>query len=323
MPINEVGVALAESGKIGALNLLFKRHPYSLASFTLEILAAIPETLPVQTYSQLLPGRFPPTSTAVREEDWVECKKMINFMRSLPENHEIGLQIRTEPIVKQCLGYVWPSINEISSWYKNRAKDIDNFSGQLDNCLCLLDCAKRKGITELRQFHEDVTYLYQLTYSDDNDSASLSLATWEQLSDYNKFRTMLKGVKDENVIKRLHDKAVPFMRNRLHYTSSMSQVIDNQVSVDQNEAESYLVRWLKETASENKLDICLIVLEEGCQNVQNSGLFKDVVEAVDCALQCIYLCTLTDRWSTMTALLSKLPHMQGKFLFDLVIIIGL
>ncbi|KAF8376793.1 hypothetical protein HHK36_031538 [Tetracentron sinense] len=32
-PINEIAVNLAEMGKIGALNLLFKRHPYSLAPF--------------------------------------------------------------------------------------------------------------------------------------------------------------------------------------------------------------------------------------------------------------------------------------------------
>ena len=54
MPINEATVTLAGSGKIGALNLLFKRHPFSLTPFMLEVLGAIPETLPVQTYGQLL-----------------------------------------------------------------------------------------------------------------------------------------------------------------------------------------------------------------------------------------------------------------------------
>ena len=44
-----------------------------------------------------------------------------------------------------------------------------------------------------------------------------------------------------------------------------------------------------------------------------NGFFKDEIEAVDCALQCIYLCTVTDRWSVMAALLSKLPQKQGTF----------
>ena len=261
-------------------------------------------------------GSSPPSSTVVREEDWVECRKMVNYVNSLQKNNEIDIQIRTEPVVKQCSGFVWPSINELLEWYKKRARDMDIFSGQLDNCLCLLDCANRKGISELKQFHKDVSYLHQLIYSDDSDGEiSFNLVTWEQLSDYDKFKVMLKGVNEENVVKKLHDKAVPFMRNRFHYTTKVSQdhVTGNYLAADHDEAESFLVRWLKETASENKLDICLMVIEEGCGDVQSSDLFKDEVEAINCALQCLYLCKVTDKWSTMAAILSKLPQTQGNF----------
>jgi hypothetical protein len=329
MPINEAAVRLAESGKIGALNLLFKRHPYSLTPFMLEILAAIPETVPVQTYGQLLPGRSPPTSFAVREEDWVECEKMVSFINKLSKNHEIGIQLRTEPMVKRCLGSIWPSTIELSRWYKNRARDIDSFTGQLDNCLCLLDLAYNKGICELQQFLDDVSYLHQLIYSDGIDgelNISMSLVQWEQLSDYDKFRMMLKGVKEENVVKRLRDKAIPFMQNRLKNAASISlgQVPDNHLSADENNNESFLVRWMKEIALENKLDICLIVIEEGCRDMvveegwgefQSKGFFRDEVEAVGCALQCIYMCTETDKWSTMAAIFSKLPQIQGDLCF--------
>lgn len=316
IPINEAAVTLAESGKIGALNLLFKRHPYSLAPFVLEILGSIPETIPVQTYGQLLPGRSPPTSIAMREEDWVECEKMISFINKTTKDHGISIPIHTEPIVKQCLGSVWPSINELSIWYKKRARDIDSFSGQLENCISLLEFAHRKGVHELQQFHEDVSYLHQLIYSDDSGgevNSSLSLVMWEELSDYDKFRMMLKGVKEENMVARLHEMAVPLMRDRFHYTTSVSQdwLTDDHHAADCNKDESFLVQWLKEAASENKLDICLLVIEEGCKDFQCNNLFKDEVEAIDCALQCIYLCTSTDKWSTMAAILSKLPQMQG------------
>ncbi|RVW14510.1 MAG2-interacting protein 2 [Vitis vinifera] len=249
MPINEAAVALAESGKIGALNLLFKRHPYTLTPSMLEILAAVPETIPVQTYGQLLPGRSPPTSFALREEDWVECEKMVSFINRLPEDKDSSIRIRTEPIVRQILGFSWPSVDELSSWYKNRARDIDTFSGQLDNCLCLIDLLV--------------------------------------LSDYEKFKMMLKGVKEENVVERLRDKAIPFMQNRFQDVTSLSEalVADSLFSVDYKKAESFLVRWLKEVALENKLDICLMVIEEGCKDFEN-------------------------RWSTMSAILSKLPHVQ-------------
>ncbi|KAJ7965299.1 MAG2-interacting protein 2 [Quillaja saponaria] len=311
MPLNEAAVNLAESGKIGALNLLFKRHPYSLTPFMLEILAAIPETVPVQTYGQLLPGRSPPSSTAVREDDWVECDETIHVIKGLSQDHDIGIQMRTEPIVKQCLGFLWPSTDELSNWYKDRTRAIDSFSGQLDNCLHLLDFAIRKGITELQYFHEDVTYLHQIIYSDDSGgglSISMSLVTWEGLADYEKFKIMLQGVKMENVVERLRDKAVPFMQNRRHKTSLVGK--DNALSPKHDEEESFLVRWLKEVALENKLDICLVVVEEVCRDFQCDLYFRDEVEAVDCALECIYSCTATDRWSTMTAILSKLPKLQ-------------
>eukprot|EP00258_Populus_trichocarpa_P025787 XP_024441806.1 MAG2-interacting protein 2 isoform X4 [Populus trichocarpa] len=311
--VSEVATALAESGKIGALNLLFKRHPYSLSPSMLKILAAIPETVPVQTYGQLLPGRSPPPRIALREEDWVECEEMVNSINRPPENHEIGIQLRTEPIVKLCLGYLWPSSSELSEWYRCRARDIDSCSGQLDNCLFLIDFACRKGISELQKFHEDILYLHQLIYSDENDAdtcSNMSLISWEQLSDYEKFRMMLKGVKEENVVKKLHDRAIPFMQNRFHNIPfTKDQDIDGHFPSFHMD-DSFLVKWLKEIASENKLDICLMVIEEGCRELHDNGFFKVEIEAVDCALQCIYLCTVTDRWSIMAALLTKLPQKQ-------------
>ena len=322
MPISEAAVALAESGKIGALNLLFKRHPYSLSPFMLEILAAIPETVPVQTYVQLLPGRSPPSGFAVRQDDWVECEKMVRFINTSVKNHDIQIQVKTEPLVKHFLGTFWPSIDELSNWYKNRARVMDDFSGQLDNCLSFLEFALRKGISELQQFHQDVLYLYQIIYSDDNDgetSFNMSLAMWGELSDYDKFKFMLKGVKEENVNERLRNRAIPFMHEKLHKVSLSGDATLSD-STNQNIEESFLVRWLKETALEYKLDICLVVIEEGCRNFQSNIYFKTEVEAVDCALQCIYLSTVTDRWSIMASILSKLPQLHGEFSFMWILI---
>ncbi|XP_071709835.1 MAG2-interacting protein 2 [Rutidosis leptorrhynchoides] len=308
LPIKEAATALAESGKIGALNLLFKRHPYSISPCILEVLSAIPETVPVQTYSQLLPGRSPIQVSPLREEDWVESKQMINYINTLPENHESCIQIRTELIVKQLMGYTWPSVNELSIWYKQRARDMDTLSGQLDNCLSLVDTACRKGIIELKEFHELISHLYLLIYDDDvnhDTSFSMSLITWEQLSDYEKFRLMLKGFNEENVINRLCDRAVPFMLKKCG-----EEVVDGNV-------DSFLVRWLKEVAMENKIEVCLIVIEEGCKEFMGSNFFRNEGEVVDCALQCLYLITATDKWSTMASLLSKLPALHGSEVDDL------
>ncbi|CAH2044315.1 unnamed protein product [Thlaspi arvense] len=299
-PINQAAIALAESGRIGALNLLFKRHPYSLASFTLEILAAIPETVPVETYAHLLPGKSPPTSMAVREEDWVECDKMVKFINKLPESGKNDSKIQTEPIVRRCLGYNWPSSEELASWYKNRARDIDSSTGLLDNCICLIDVACRKGISELERFREDLSYLHQIIYSDEFGGEicfSLSLVGWEQLSDYEKFKIMLEGIKAETVVSRLHGKAIPSMQRRYSGANNHND-------------ESFLVKWLKEMAAKSDMDLCSKVIEEGCMDLYAVCFFKDEVEVVDCALQCLYLCKVTDKWNVMATMLSKLPKIH-------------
>ncbi|KAL4557204.1 hypothetical protein LXL04_035377 [Taraxacum kok-saghyz] len=293
LPINESAIALAESGKIGALNLLFKRHPFSISPSMLQILSAIPETVPVQTYTQLLPATSPPQVTALREEDWVESKKMVNYINTLPKPDS---QIKTEPIVKQLNESTWPSRNELSTWYKHRARDMDTLSGQLDNCLSLIDFACRKGIKELQDFQKLVSYLHELIYDNDHDmDFSMSLVTWEQLSDYEKFKLMLKGYNEENVIKKLRDRAVPFMNQNVGPNDDVADTV----------VDSFLVRWMKEVAMENKIEVCLIVVEEGW------GFFRNEAEAVDCALKCLYIFTVTDKWSSMGSLLSKLPYVHG------------
>ncbi|KAK9127078.1 hypothetical protein Syun_015875 [Stephania yunnanensis] len=312
MPLNEAAVSLARNGKIGALNLLFKRHPYSLAPFMREILSAIPETVPIQTYGQLLPGRYPPTTIALRDEDWVECSETVMFIEKSPERDN-GASVRTESILKHSFGFIWPSVDELSIWYKNRAMDIDALSGQLDNCLSLLEFACEKGIVELKPFYQSISYLYQLIYSEDVDEEAnivITLDSWERLSDYEKFRMMLDRVKDDKVVEILRDKAIPFMLSRYSPSTVDDKVTDECCSGFSYPTDSFLVTWLKEIASDNKLDVCLVVIEEGCRNFHDNDIFKDESDAVRCALDCIYLCTLTDRWNIMASILSKLPQIK-------------
>ncbi|KAK4431298.1 MAG2-interacting protein 2 [Sesamum alatum] len=311
LPIGKAALLLAESGKIGALNLLFKRHPYSLIPSMLEVLAAIPETIPVQSYGQLLPAISAPTNIVLRDEDWVECDKMVKFINTVHQNHESSIQFMTEPIIMKHMAFEWPSISKLSSWYKKRARDIDTLSGQLDNCMCLVELAIRKGISQLQQFLEDIFYLHQLIYSDEDvyeTNFSMSLDTWEELPDYEKFKLIMMGANEDNVIPRIHKKAIPFMQSRFHTLTGVHAAVDYLTR--DNTVDSFLVRWLKELASQNKLDMCLIIIEEGCRDMANHYFFKDEVELVDCALQCVYLCNDLDRWSTMSTILSKLPQMR-------------
>ncbi|KAI5419931.1 hypothetical protein KIW84_043916 [Lathyrus oleraceus] len=267
----------------------------------------------LETFLGINMGRFSvsfPSGVAVRQNDWVECKKTVDFINTPIKNHGIQIQVKTEPLVNHFVGLLWPSIDELSKWYMDRARAMDAFSGQLDNCLSLLEFALRKGIYEFQQFHQDVLYLHQVIYSDDNDSEAglhMSLVKWEEFPDYERFKFMLRGVKEESVTERLHNKAIPFMREKFHRVSLFG---DGTHCTNQSIEESFLARWLKEIALQNKLDMCLVVIEEGRRNFQSNVYFEIEVEAFDCALQCIYLFKVTDRWSIMAAILSKLPQMH-------------
>ncbi|KZV17213.1 hypothetical protein F511_04014 [Dorcoceras hygrometricum] len=314
LPISKVALLLAESGKIGALNLLFKRHPYSLIPSTLEVLAAIPETIPIQSYAQLLPGITPPSTIALRDEDWIECEKMVSFINISHSNPET-IQIITEPILKKYSTFQWPPISELSSWYKKRAREIDEFSGQIDSCMHLIDFAIDKGITELQQFREDIFYFQQLMYSsetEDERNFAMSFGAWEQLPDYEKFRLMLMGVREDNIISRLDKVALPFLHKVPSLNTYSGSEVPSGFLVLDRDVDSFLIRWLKEIAAQNKLELCLRVVEEACRDFVANRFFKNETELVDCSLECIYLCTDVNRWSTMSAILSKLPQMRGE-----------
>ncbi|WOK95367.1 MAG2-interacting protein 2 [Canna indica] len=303
-PLAEAAIALAETSKIGALNLLFKRHPFSVSPKILDILSSIPETVPIESYCQLLPGTSPARTNALRDADWVECQEMLSFLNTLPSGSGNIDQFFTENLLKLSTGYMWPSVSEISLWYKNRAKEIDSLSGQLNNCLSLVEFGCRSGFLELQQFLEDISYLHQIIYSDGfSEEFTMSLVTWEQLPDYEKFKMMLKGVKEEEVVKRLQETAIPFMQKRFNPKTS-----DFVVDTKYGNEETFLVRWLKEIALDNHLDLCLVVIENGCGDSPIDGLFKDEVEIIETALYCIYSCTLTDQWNMMASILSKLPR---------------
>jgi neuroblastoma-amplified sequence len=274
MSVVKTAIVLAESEKIGAHNLIFKRHPYTISSDILRILSAIPETVAVQTYNQLLPGKSPPSIVILRDADWVECKQMVSYINNCPGTlYKMG-DIKTEILVKHSTGHSWLPVAELCEWYKKRARDIDCLSGQLENCMAMIKLACRKGIEELQPFFVGIKCLYHVVYSHE---LIMNLVTWEDLPDYKKFKIIIKGVKEETVVQRLEENAAPFMKRIFHLMSS----------TEGKQEKSYLVRWLKEVAAENELSICLAVVEKGCGESPVNGLFRDLAEMIETAVHCI------------------------------------
>ncbi len=53
--LKAIAAALARCGALGLLQALLRAHPYSLAPHLLQLLDALPETLPPAAYLHLLP----------------------------------------------------------------------------------------------------------------------------------------------------------------------------------------------------------------------------------------------------------------------------
>lgn len=199
----DVAARLAESGKTGAVILLYKRHVYSLTPFLFTILDAFSETLSPHNYAQLLPTLKPFTPYIIgREKDWVEQEGIIEVIKKYDVVHDeapaVHLHSSTEHVVNAHIGFVWPSETDIAEWYCKRASVIDRVSGQLENALTLLDLSKQKRVSSLvsslENLWEDLSSLHLLTYSssegNEGTEINLSLENWQQLTDYEKFQAM-------------------------------------------------------------------------------------------------------------------------------------
>ena len=213
---------------------------YSLTPFLLKILDAIPETIGPHTYDKLLPQLVPPQPYIPgRERDWVEDEGIVNIIEKHKDDEivsVVGLRESTEYLVKACIGFVWPSEEEMDEWYRRRATEIDYVSGQLENVLTLLDLGKQKGFVSLESIWEDISTLHWVTYNSNEDiTVNVSLQNWQQMSDYDKFKYIMKDVNEANILDRLKEQASSFMNRKT--------VANNH----QQEEDLLLVKWLLST----------------------------------------------------------------------------
>lgn len=307
--LRAVACEYAEGGRIGALDVLFKRHRYSLAPSVLSILDSLPETLPPHSYSNLLPEvTAPPAFVARGDCDWVESRKTVARLNIVRDalSHMVGdvnLMESTEHMVNLAQGLLWPAESEIVEWYKNRARTIDKISGQLENSLSLLDWGERKGVKGLESLFEDVSDLLKVVLvSEKAEDPTLvfDLETWESLSEYQKFQVMLEGAQADSIVDRLREQAFPFLYRHHHQTSPVNEP---------STAVSYVLgTWLRDTARQNKLELCAAVFEEASSGSHGNGLFASESEMIGVAVDCIYLCTAVDQWPLMKAILAKFGH---------------
>lgn len=321
-PVSEIAIKLAEEGKTGSLELLMKRHLHSLAPHLFTVLDSIPETLAPHSYRNILPSIQAPSAAFAREDaDWVENKMVLEAIRKGAGKQEllrseVGFLECTEHMVFLSVGLMWPSEMEIVEWYRRRARGIDKASGQLENSLTLLNVGLEKGVTELDCLFEDVSDLYWLVFGagDVEDvEVNMSLSEWEQLNDSDKFSCILRGATPLDVVDKLRERGVPFMRRKYRRAVARYKAGEENRGANYSERTSGpLVEWLRQSAEENKLEMCASVLSAGCRGPEGDWIFEDETELVTAALECVYSCKQTDQWSLLGDILRNLPRNEAR-----------
>uniref|UniRef100_A0A8C4GW67 NBAS subunit of NRZ tethering complex n=1 Tax=Dicentrarchus labrax TaxID=13489 RepID=A0A8C4GW67_DICLA len=266
----------ARESNVQALDILFTYHGAELLQHRLAILYNFPETTSPHEYTILLPEAclddrgelvlIPWDEQRHREMDWCEAEECSFLYEDAPE----VLRFRTAT----------PSIELLTDWYQSRAKDIDSCSRQVDCALSLVRLGKEREIPGLELLCDDMVTMETLVY-ETSCELSLTLKDFQQLSDIDKLRLLMKNSTTERYVKDAFQWMVPF----LHRCEGQTE----------GAAKSLLREYLVGLAQRD-LSLPLIIFQHSKPDCQQK-LIGDPDQLMAIALECIYSCERDDQLS--------------------------
>uniref|UniRef100_A0A8C4NK71 NBAS subunit of NRZ tethering complex n=1 Tax=Dicentrarchus labrax TaxID=13489 RepID=A0A8C4NK71_DICLA len=288
----------ARESNVQALDILFTYHGAELLQHRLAILYNFPETTSPHEYTILLPEAclddrgelvlIPWDEQRHREMDWCEAEEcravldqnLFDDDSFLYEDAPEVLRFRTAT----------PSIELLTDWYQSRAKDIDSCSRQVDCALSLVRLGKEREIPGLELLCDDMVTMETLVY-ETSCELSLTLKDFQQLSDIDKLRLLMKNV-SERYVKDAFQWMVPF----LHRCEGQTE----------GAAKSLLREYLVGLAQRD-LSLPLIIFQHSKPDCQQK-LIGDPDQLMAIALECIYSCERDDQLSHCYDILECLPQ---------------
>uniref|UniRef100_A0A8C4GXZ0 NBAS subunit of NRZ tethering complex n=1 Tax=Dicentrarchus labrax TaxID=13489 RepID=A0A8C4GXZ0_DICLA len=287
----------ARESNVQALDILFTYHGAELLQHRLAILYNFPETTSPHEYTILLPEAclddrgelvlIPWDEQRHREMDWCEAEEAVldqNLFDDdsfLYEDAPEVLRFRTAT----------PSIELLTDWYQSRAKDIDSCSRQVDCALSLVRLGKEREIPGLELLCDDMVTMETLVY-ETSCELSLTLKDFQQLSDIDKLRLLMKNSTTERYVKDAFQWMVPF----LHRCEGQTE----------GAAKSLLREYLVGLAQRD-LSLPLIIFQHSKPDCQQK-LIGDPDQLMAIALECIYSCERDDQLSHCYDILECLPQ---------------
>uniref|UniRef100_A0A674NUU7 NBAS subunit of NRZ tethering complex n=1 Tax=Takifugu rubripes TaxID=31033 RepID=A0A674NUU7_TAKRU len=287
----------ARESNVQALDILFTYHGAELLQHRLAVLNNFPETTSPHEYTILLPeaclddrGELVLISwdeQKHRETDWCETDESVLGQNLLDDDAFLYeespdlLRFRTST----------PSIDLLTDWYQSRAKDIEQYSRQVDCALSLVRLAKERKIPGLQQLGDDLVTMETLVY-ETSCELSLTLKDLQQLSDIDKLHLLMKNSRTERYVKDAFQWMVPF----LHRCEGQRE----------GAAKSLLGEYLVSLARHD-LTRPLLIFQHSKPDCQQK-IIGDPDQLMGVALECIYSCERDDQLSLCYDILECLPQ---------------
>uniref|UniRef100_A0A8C4QLG4 Uncharacterized protein n=1 Tax=Eptatretus burgeri TaxID=7764 RepID=A0A8C4QLG4_EPTBU len=284
----------ARSGDWQALETLFLFHGEELRKQRLPLLSCFPETTSPHEYRTLLPEVGFCVLAGVL---FLMYKMWVIFaIRALLEVRSGDLCefiFEEEPELRPFCGDDL-SVEQVSSWYRQRACHIEAHSHQVDCALSLLRLGVERGVPGLDDLLEELVTLETLVY-EAGAEPTFTLENLQQMEDVARLRLLMLNVSVGDFVRDAFRWLVPFLQ---------------RVQARDGSSNSLLHQYLLGLAS-NDLTCPRLVFQNSTP-VRTQRVITDDALLMELALECVYACTRTDQLALCYDILECLPQRKPR-----------
>jgi hypothetical protein len=297
---------LATRESFGPLQILFKRHGFSIWPYRLPILACIPMHLSPSYYHELLPKLDlsrdeeyrPPVETRRPGLDWTENP---GVQAALSASGYAASQGR----LSTHSGDEAPrpmSSQELASWYRRQIQSILDLTGMVDVALSMAQHATSRGIPGLDEPGEELSLLSRLVYdaqaaAEDGPEDDWTVEQWKSMDSLAVIRAMLALSTPETVVADIRKFVLPYLF-----------VLESRAERAGDPNPSLSLHMLNEFILESPLEMVARIFEESKPtSLSRHRLISDNEDMARLALACLYGSDSLDEWRIMGQIFECLP----------------
>ena len=297
---------LATRESFGPLQILFKRHGFSIWPYRLPILACIPLHLSASYYHEILPKLDisrdeeyrPPVETRRPELDWTENSSVQAALRASGYAASQGrLSTQSGDEAPRPM-----SSQELASWYRRQIQSILGLTGMVDVALSMAQHATSRGIPGLDELGEELSLLSRLVYdaqaaAEDGPEDDWTLEQWKGMDPLTVIRAMLALSTPETAVADIRKFVLPYLF-----------VLESRAERAGDPNPNLTRHVLNEFILEAPLEMVARIFEESKPTLPSRHrLISDNEDMARLALACLYGSDSLGEWHIMSQLFECLP----------------